>query len=199
MFVGAKFCSHCGASAARTEVPGGDKQLCPRCQVDMNTVMIGSSNLRECSQCQGLWVDVPTLQQICADHEKQAAVLGLPAPPPEPAGLEKNIRYVPCPVCHKLMNRLNFAHCSNVIVDICKAHGTWFDKDELRRMVEFIRAGGLEKSRNQQLAAMEDERRRLTAARDASISVDPGSISVTTYRSHSDALTAIDFLFDLLK
>src|SRR5216684_8265992 len=70
MFVGAKFCSHCGASAARTEVTAGDKQLCPRCQVDMQAVMIGSSNLRECPQCQGVWADVPTLQQICADHEK---------------------------------------------------------------------------------------------------------------------------------
>src|SRR5258708_39375831 len=124
MFVGAKFCSHWGASAARTEVTAGDKQLCPRCQVDMQAVMIGSSNLRECPQCQGVWADVPTLQQICADHEKQAAVLGMPAPPPETVAVEKNFRYVPCPVCHKLMNRLNFAHCSNVIVDVCKAHGT---------------------------------------------------------------------------
>jgi len=200
MFVGAKFCSHCGASAARTEVTAGDKQLCPRCQVDMQAVMIGSSNLRECPQCQGVWADVPTLQQICADHEKQAAVLGMPAPPPETVGVEKNFRYVPCPVCHKLMNRLNFAHCSNVIVDVCKAHGTWFDKDELRRTVEFIHAGGLEKSRNLQVAAMEEQRKRLEAAKNVTSLADLNiTLAVSQHDNQGKAATAIDLLLDLLK
>ena len=45
------------------------------------------------------------------------------------------------------MNRVNFAKCSDVIVDVCKGHGTWFDKDELRQIVEFIRGGGMEQSR----------------------------------------------------
>jgi Zn-finger nucleic acid-binding protein len=198
MFAGAKFCSHCGASAARTEVAGGDKQLCPRCQAALKTVMVGANNLSECFQCQGLWVDVATLQQICVDREKQAAVLGMPAPPPEPVEVEKNIRYVPCPVCHQLMNRVNFAHCSSVIVDVCKAHGTWFDKDELRRTVEFIRAGGLEKSRERQLAAMEEERQRLAAASNASLLPDQETAAITPHLRASDALTAIDLIGDVL-
>jgi Zn-finger nucleic acid-binding protein len=200
MFVGAKFCSHCGASAARTEVASADKQLCPRCQVDMQAVTIGSSSLRECSQCQGVWADVSTFQQICADQEKQAAVLGMPAPPSETVGVEKNIRYVPCPMCHKLMNRVNFAHSSNVVVDVCKAHGTWFDKDELRRTVEFIRAGGLEKARNHQLAAMEEERKRLEAAKNVTSLADLNiTLAVSQHDNQSKAATAIDLLLDLLK
>ena len=131
----------------------------------MKVAMIGSSGLQECPQCQGLWADVDTLQQICMQQEKQAAVLGMPAPAAEPAGPEKDIRYLPCPVCHKLMNRVNFAGCSHVIVDVCKAHGTWFDTDELRRVVEFIRAGGMEKARAHQMTQMEEERRRLEATR----------------------------------
>ena len=129
----------------------------------MNAIVIGGSNLRECPQCEGIWTDVDTLQQICTKQEKQAAVLGMPASPAEPAELEKSIRYLPCPVCRQLMNRVNFAHCSHVILNVCKAHGTWFDRDELRRTVEFIRAGGLEKARAHQITAMEDERRRLEA------------------------------------
>lgn len=180
MFVGAKFCSHCGASAARTELAGGEKRLCPRCQVDMTAIAIGGSNLRECPKCEGFWADVDTFQQICAQQEKQAAVLGMPAPAVEAAsGLEKNIRYVPCPVCHKLMNRVNFAHCSHVIVDVCKAHGTWFDKDELRQTVEFIRAGGLEKSRAEQMAQLQDERRRLEATKTAAIPIELQQPSVS--------------------
>jgi Zn-finger nucleic acid-binding protein len=59
------------------------------------------------------------------------------------------------------MNRINFARCSGVIVDVCKGHGTWFDRDELSHIVEFIRQGGLEASRNKEKAAIEEERRRL--------------------------------------
>ncbi len=59
------------------------------------------------------------------------------------------------------MNRVNFARCSGVIVDICKGHGTWFDREELSRIVEFIRAGGLSVSREKEKAGIVEERRRL--------------------------------------
>jgi hypothetical protein len=49
------------------------------------------------------------------------------------------------------MNRINFAHTSGVIVDVCTKHGTWFDADELRRVLEFITAGGLEAARAREL------------------------------------------------
>jgi len=56
-----------------------------------------------------------------------------------------------------------FAHCSGVVVDVCKAHGTWFDKDELRRIVEFIRAGGLETARADEMQELERKRQELKA------------------------------------
>ena len=40
------------------------------------------------------------------------------------------------------MNRVNFAHCSGVVIDICKGHGTWFDRDELSKIVDFIPPAG---------------------------------------------------------
>jgi Zn-finger nucleic acid-binding protein len=166
----------------------------------MKTVTIGTISLLECSRCEGIWVGVDALQQICAEREKQAAVLGMPAPPDGTVELEKQIRYIPCPVCHQLMNRLNFAHCSHVIVNVCKAHGTWFDKDELRRTVEFIRGGGLEKARAQELAQIKDEQRKLEAARIGNTSFDPGMSSGLRYDgSNYAASTAIDLLFDLLR
>ena len=51
-----------------------------------------------------------------------------------------------------------------MVVDVCAQHGTWFDKDELRRIVEFIRAGGLETARAREMAQLEQERRELKAA-----------------------------------
>lgn len=166
MFLGQKFCPHCGAQAQRTEVAGGDSKLCPRCRVRMEAIVVGKENLSECPKCAGIWADADTLHQICDDREEQAAVLGMAdhVPAPEAASVEQQIRYVPCPVCKKLMNRVNFANCSHVVVDVCKQHGTWFDKDELRRIIEFIRAGGLDQARARELADLEEARIRRSAS-----------------------------------
>jgi Zn-finger nucleic acid-binding protein len=69
------------------------------------------------------------------------------------------VRYVPCPDCGKLMNRVNFGRRSGIVVDACAQHGTWFDADELRRVVEFVRDGGLERARAQERMQLEEERR----------------------------------------
>lgn len=59
------------------------------------------------------------------------------------------------------MNRVNFAQCSMVIVDVCAKHGTWFDRDELHRIVEFIQYGGLQTARRRELQEAEEKLRRL--------------------------------------
>ena len=131
----------------------------------MQALTIGSTTVRECEHCSGLWVDVPSFEQICADREQQAAVLGAASPAPQGAINESGkVRYAPCPQCAQLMNRINFARCSGVIVDICKGHGTWFDRDELTRIVEFIRAGGLDSARAKEKTAIEEERKQLRQA-----------------------------------
>lgn len=142
MFVGSKFCSKCGAKAAREDLAGSLPGHCPRCDVELRPVKLGATTVDECAKCDGLWVDVASFEQICANREQQAAVLGAASPAPSPAGEAKEagtVRYVPCPVCGNLMNQVNFAHCSRIIVDVCKGHGTWFERDELQRIVEFER------------------------------------------------------------
>jgi len=165
MFLGAKFCSHCGARADRAESQKGAVRRCPKCRVKLEGVVIGASNLLECPKCEGIWADAASLEKICADREQQAAVLGMATSLPQESGDLETVRYIPCPVCNKLMNRVNFANCSHVIVDVCKGHGTWFDKDELRRIVEFIRAGGMDQARARQIAELQDQQRQLNAAR----------------------------------
>jgi Zn-finger nucleic acid-binding protein len=164
MFVGAKFCSHCGAKADRTEVGAATHEVCPRCQVEMEAVLIGKTHLEECPQCEGIWADADSLQQICADREQQAAVLGMATttPAPDADNIEEHIHYIPCPICKNLMNRVNFARCSQVIVNVCSQHGTWFDKDQLRRIIEFIRAGGIEKERAREIEDLEARKRQIS-------------------------------------
>jgi Zn-finger nucleic acid-binding protein len=128
----------------------------------MNSITIGATPLSECTRCEGLWVDVSSFEKICADREQQSVVLGVASRAPTQAMGESNkVKYVPCPDCSQLMNRINFARCSGVIVDICKGHGIWFDRDELSRIVEFIRDGGLEASRERDKAELREEQRRL--------------------------------------
>jgi Zn-finger nucleic acid-binding protein len=116
-----------------------------------------------------LWVDAGTFDRICTDRERQSAVLGSASTMFRPGqrNLEMKVQYVRCPVCAELMHRVNFAKCSGIIVDVCKGHGTWFDRDELQHIVEFIRTGGLDLSREKEKAELEAARRRLEAARSA--------------------------------
>ena len=169
MFQGANFCPHCGARYERKQVDGAKDLSCPRCTLAMETVTIGATMLRECPKCQGLWVDTASFEHICAERERQVAVLGMApcAGVPVSMGIEERVRYLPCPECRKLMNRVNFAGYSNVIVDVCKSHGTWFDRDELNRVVEFIRSGGLDTARRRELEELEDRQRRLKATQTA--------------------------------
>lgn len=162
MFQGSKYCPRCGADAALRIGESPSKRNCPRCQIAMTFVAIGATPLWECGQCLGLWLDVKSFEKLCIDREQQSVVLGTASPAPH--GLvEENtkVTYVKCPECSQMMNRINFARCSGVIVDVCRGHGTWFDRDELSRIVEFIQRGGLEASRKREKLEIEEERRRL--------------------------------------
>lgn len=167
IFLGSKFCSHCGMAVQRVEAPADQACDCPRCRVNTREVVLGTTRLRECRVCEGLWVDNVALHRICTERERQSAILGAAAVLPSGIVPLERVRYVPCPVCRQLMHRVNFAKCSNVIVDVCKPHGTWFDKDELHRIVKFIVAGGFDKARAVELAELQRQRAALESARTA--------------------------------
>jgi len=164
MFSGSKHCPRCGEKAVQPQITAeenlGD---CPSCKVRLNSLQIEEVNLRECKKCDGLWSDVETFETVCADRESQATVLGLLLT--ERHAIEnKNpvkVNYVPCPDCKQLMNRSNFASSSGVIIDLCKQHGVWFDVEELPKIIEFVRKGGLDHARQKEKLHIEDERNRL--------------------------------------
>lgn len=94
------------------------------------------------------------------------------------------------------MNRINFARCSGVIVDICKGHGTWFDRDELSGIVQFIRGGGLEVSRKKEKAELEFERQQLHAEQ---IAAAKRANSFGAYSSDDERIGGISAASGLLK
>jgi Zn-finger nucleic acid-binding protein len=148
----------------------------------------------------GLWVDVAAFEKICADREAQAAVLGSASPAPQRAAVTtdaENVRYVPCPQCAQLMNRINFARCSGVVVDICKGHGTWFDRDELSLIVQFIRGGGLEISRQKEKSEIEFQREQLR--NEQLLAANRAVNSFGRYSTDDDRLHGISSAGGLLK
>ena len=162
MFIGSKHCQRCGAAAVVPENKDAKDRKCPRCQSELVLVTLGLTAVLECERCLGLWLDVASFEKICADREQQSAVLGVASHAGTSAAPETSkVSYVPCPECSQLMNRINFAHCSGVIIDICKKHGTWFARDELSRIVEFIHGGGLNASRAKEKIEIAEQRERL--------------------------------------
>ncbi|NNE65930.1 MAG: hypothetical protein HKN33_05130 [Pyrinomonadaceae bacterium] len=162
IFQGSKFCALCGSNAVRPNVSDNKAGNCPRCKTGLQTLDIDGIQLDECERCEGIWVDIDTFEVICANRENQSAVLKkLEEILTHPK--KAKIQYVPCPICGHLMNRNNFAKVSGVIIDTCKGHGVWFDAEELPLVIEFIRKGGLEYSRQKEKAHLDAERSRIKA------------------------------------
>ena len=177
MFVGSRFCACCGAEATRDVVTDDTRLTCPRCPEPLQSLRLGATSVHECAACGGLWVAPETLQKLCDAREEHAGIVSaLEARVPTRTVAPDIVRYIPCPRCSKLMNRVNFAHSSGVILDVCKADGVWLDRGELQRVMGFVEQGGLHAARDHEREQLADERRRLDAARANS------TITITDYR-----------------
>lgn len=154
MFTGAKFCPHCGAPG-QSFVPQGTKLPCPRCGTNLQSITAANIPLDECPHCGGLWISVAAFDLVCSNTAAQSAATGLNLPPPIPP--DGRVRYLHCPKCSNLMNRVNYGHASGIIINICKPDGVWLDRDEMSQIVAFLRAGGMEKIHQTEEAQLRDE------------------------------------------
>ena len=119
---------------------------CPKCNVGMKVVKLDSVEIDECPSCGGMWVDKmeekqaldmkPSVFTVEELHNLREIY--------KPLGRVEEVKYFKCPHCSKFMWRKNYMHHSGIIVDKCKDHGTFFDKGELEKAIEFIKKGGIE-------------------------------------------------------
>lgn len=176
IFHGASHCSHCGTSVVLPAAADPDghavPRRCPRCQGDqpMEARLVSDVLLDECQRCHGVFVDVDALERVLAERRQVRAeailgALGTLADGTAPAWVQQGeSMYIRCPVCQNVMNRRSFASGSKVIVDVCRAHGTWFDANELPQIIEFTMKGGLEKAERRRV---EEERERYQRDKEA--------------------------------
>lgn len=161
----AAHCPRCGAEIRRAQEEAAGDLACPGCKAQLFHSSVGEAHLDQCHACGGVWVAQAEFDKMASDREERGEVLGvLPGAGPRGAITAEEVRYRPCPLCGKLMNRTNYARVSGVIVDVCRDHGLWFDRDELRRVLEFVQEGGLEKSRERELRQLEDQRHLASAS-----------------------------------
>jgi Zn-finger nucleic acid-binding protein len=153
----ARFCHSCGrAIASEGQIGELSEMICPACGGDrhMHSRALGTDlAVLECSACAGLWLGRETFEHVIRRAEEMATMLasrrehGPDLGPTKPTGAAQPVRYRPCPVCKTMMNRNQYGKFSKVIVDTCKQHGTWLDDGELTQILEWVRDGGLERSR----------------------------------------------------
>ncbi|HEV8217216.1 MAG TPA: zf-TFIIB domain-containing protein, partial [Gemmatimonadaceae bacterium] len=164
MFAGAQFCPHCGAKAEQPVEADQSTMRCPGCGGEMRHERLAdTTTIYECGGCGSAWLTPDTFTKLVADREERGAAAARGA---AAGGLSKPkarrlsagaTRYVRCPVCDTMMNRVNFGDSSGVIVDTCAAHGIWFERDELHAIMAFVEQGGLARRAN----AQQDPRQHL--------------------------------------
>jgi len=154
-FTGSNFCARCGKELELEPLLDPADAPCPRCDKPLSVLQgapegtdLDALPMHECTGCGGLFVSQKVLDAIVRRKDPgPGSPLHPRAAPPTPGGRSVDVvRYVKCPLCHGVMNRVNFGKRSGVIVDVCKAHGVWFDRGELTEAVEFVAKGGLEAS-----------------------------------------------------
>jgi len=160
----ARHCSHCGTEIRTLEHAPSDHS-CPDCRIPLAATQVGGLEVEQCHRCGGLWLPIQLFERIAADRETRGGVLGaLPGGPSKGEIRETVVRYRPCPQCGNMMNRTNYGRISGVVLDTCKHHGLWFDRDELRRVLAFIEGGGLDRSRERQIKELEEKKREANFA-----------------------------------
>jgi len=137
-----------GASAAQPSLeaipamarqPIATRPCCPRCRLPLvpRTPRAEQAAVELCQSCGGLWLDRTLLRQVAQLPGVAAALRAIAedAALRAPLGGVGGIYNVSCPICGVLMERRKHRR-TGIVVDLCEEHGTWFDRGELRAVLD---------------------------------------------------------------
>lgn len=124
------------------------ERICPHCDIPLQTVdlnMGGKLQIERCKDCYGLFFDpgeIETLLKNGVSNVESINRLHIQNINKDRFQKKPKVKYIKCPVCRILMNRVNYGHRSGVIIDSCKKHGVWLDNGEITHLLEWTKAGG---------------------------------------------------------
>ena len=135
------------------------ERICPVCAVHLKTIDLGVDGkffIERCIECLGLFFDPGELEALLEYTVKNVFEINRSRLTQFNLTGQSSGRvatYVKCPVCSKMMNRINFGARSGVVIDRCKDHGVWLDAGELRQLCEWMKLGGklLDKEKTEEL------------------------------------------------
>lgn len=146
------------------------ERICPLCDIPLKTIDLGINGkffIERCPECLGLFFDPGELEALLEHSVKNVFAIN------RSSLAQFNLRgstasraamYVKCPVCAKMMNRINFGARSGVVIDRCREHGVWLEAGELRQLSEWMKAGGRlldnEREEERKKEALREEQKR---------------------------------------
>lgn len=110
--------------------------VCPECAIGLTHVearATGDVALYACTRCGGAWFDAPASMAVLQGKADPSEVQRRSNPPAPRSGPERSR---PCARCGEAMLPYPFG---GVMLDTCPAHGTWFDHEEIERVVKAAR------------------------------------------------------------
>ena len=127
------------SDADGTTPPDPDTARCPQCDKPLDIVDRSTLVGYACHDCGGIWLDAETTARVERRLDTQTIQVGeiaaglaeIPFPPHRAAP--------PCPICRVAM-RTSSVPRTDVEVDSCDAHGTWFDRGELQTLIRELMA-----------------------------------------------------------
>jgi Zn-finger nucleic acid-binding protein len=105
---------------------------CTICKNPMITAELENVEIDFCSGCGGIWLDAGELEGLLADDAKARQAVASLVPvqncPEQPRK---------CPLCRTNMDKVNAGAGPNItLLDRCPGHGLWFDRGELKQVLE---------------------------------------------------------------
>lgn len=112
---------------------------CPQCKQPMLVYDLDGIEIDSCPNCGGSWLDAGEIEDLCHMAGVEPGPLSLALGRPG-YGARPGAR--PCPRCRKPMLLFELASGGGLTLDRCPAgQGFWFDRGELRELVETFGAG----------------------------------------------------------
>lgn len=107
---------------------------CPQCREMLEIVDRATVVGYGCPSCGGIWLDSETTSRVEAKLDTQTIQVGEVAASLAQTPFPPHQASPPCPLCETPM-RSYVVPGSDIEVDACAEHGTWFDRGELQTLV----------------------------------------------------------------
>ncbi len=107
---------------------------CPRCHVPLYVGGAAGATVHACGGCGGVWLDSASARRIAEHLPPDAIRLAQVASHHARHGVD-TASAAHCPVCTRPMTRTPVA-MARVEIDVCGAHGTWYDRHELEAIAQ---------------------------------------------------------------